>query len=116
MCGGSDWPVSSPDPILAIHVAVNRALPAEAGGCGGDAFISDQSIELASMLAAYTSGSAAVNGVADHQGSIRPGMDADFAVIDADLAHVAAGDIWQAKVSQTWVRGDLGYAADAGAA
>ncbi|HEX3823355.1 MAG TPA: amidohydrolase [Mycobacteriales bacterium] len=116
MCGGSDWPVSSPDPILGIHVAVNRALPVEAGGCGGDAFIAEQSIELASMLAAYTSGSAAVNGVEDRQGSIRAGMDADFAVIDADLAHLDAGDIWRASVRQTWLRGDLGYSADVGAA
>ena len=26
LCAGSDWPVSSPDPLLAAHVAVNRVL------------------------------------------------------------------------------------------
>jgi predicted amidohydrolase YtcJ len=107
MCGGSDWPVSSPNPLLGIHVAVNRSLPASAGGAGNDAFLPEQSLELASMLAAYTSGSAAVNGVEDHAGSIRAGMDADFAVIDADLRTIDAGDICQAAVRQTWVRGDL---------
>ena len=34
MCAGSDWPVTSPNPFLAIHVAVNRTLPAASGGAG----------------------------------------------------------------------------------
>lgn len=107
LCGGSDWPVSSPNPLHGIHVAVNRSLPPDAGGAGNDAFLPEQSLELASMLAAYTSGSAAVNGVDDHAGSIRDGMDADFAVIDADLSQIDPGDICRATVRQTWVRGDL---------
>ena len=28
---GSDWPVSTPDPIAALHVAVNRVDPDEPG-------------------------------------------------------------------------------------
>ena len=107
LCGGSDWPVSSPDPLLAIHVAVNRTLPTDAGGAGNEAFLPEQAITLASMLGAYTAGSAAVNGVDDHVGSIRAGMDADFAVIDADLSHVDSSDICHATVRQTWVRGEL---------
>ena len=31
MCAGSDWPVSSPDPLLGAHVAVNRTLPGAHG-------------------------------------------------------------------------------------
>jgi predicted amidohydrolase YtcJ len=107
LCGGSDWPVSSPNPLHGIHVAVNRSLPKDAGGYGNDAFLPEQSIEFASMLAAYTSGSAAVNGVENHAGSIRDGMDADFAVVDADLSHIDSGDICRATVRQTWIRGDL---------
>jgi predicted amidohydrolase YtcJ len=106
LCGGSDWPVSSPDPLLGIHVAVNRSLPADVGGDDTEPFLAEQSLELASMLAAYTSGSAAVNGVDDRAGSIRDGMDADFAVIDADLRHLDAADICRARVRQTWVRGE----------
>jgi predicted amidohydrolase YtcJ len=107
LCGGSDWPVSSPNPLHGIHVAVNRSLPIDAGGEGKDAFLPEQSLELVTMLAAYTSGSAAVNGVDDRAGSIRDGMDADFAVIDADLRHIERTDICRAAVRQTWVRGDL---------
>jgi hypothetical protein len=107
LCGGSDWPVSSAEPLLAIHVAVNRSLPIDAGGAGKGPLFPEQAIELTTMLAAYTSGSAAVNGVEDRAGSIRPGMDADLAVIDADLSHIDAGDICRATVRQTWVRGDI---------
>ena len=61
------------------------------------------------MLAAYTSGSARVNGLEDQVGSVRPGLDADFAIVDADLAHLPAGEIWQAGVTTTWIRGDVAY-------
>jgi predicted amidohydrolase YtcJ len=107
MCAGSDWPVSSPDPLLAAHVAVNRTLPSDAGGDGSEPFLPEQAIDLVTMLAAYTSGSARVNGLDDRAGSIRPGMDADFAVTDADLSRIDRGDICRARVSQTWVRGAL---------
>lgn len=109
MCAGSDWPVTSPNPFLALHVAVNRALPASAGGTGKDPFLPEQSIDLASALAAYTSGSARVNGVDDHAGAIRTGYDADLAVVDADLSTIAPGDICHTRVRQTWVRGELAY-------
>ncbi len=116
LCAGSDWPVSSPDPLWGAHVAVNRSLPAAAGGppgpgagAGTDAgpgpFLPDQALDLASALAAYTAGSARVNGLDAVTGSVREGLDADFAVVDADLAHVAAHEIGQARVTSTWVRG-----------
>jgi predicted amidohydrolase YtcJ len=107
MCAGSDWPVTSPNPFLAIHVAVNRSLPAAAGGSSSEPFLPEQAISLASALSGYTSGSAKVNGVDDHAGAIRPGYDADLAVVDADLSHVAPSDIHAARVGQTWIRGRL---------
>ncbi|MER2138149.1 MAG: amidohydrolase, partial [Arthrobacter sp.] len=55
---GSDWPVSSPDPWQAIHVAVNRAHPDYPGA---PALLPDQALTLQSALAAYTSGSAWLN-------------------------------------------------------
>jgi len=109
LCAGSDWPVSSPDPLLGAHVAVNRTLPASAGGSGQDPFLPAQAIGLATVLAAYTSGSARVNGLESAVGSIRPGFDADFAVVDADLAAARPGEICQASVRQTWVRGQVAY-------
>ena len=109
LCAGSDWPVSSPDPLLGAHVAVNRSLPASAGGTGQDPFLPAQAIGLATVLAAYTSGSARVNGLESAVGAIRPGFDADLAVVDADLAAVRPDEISQASVRQTWVRGQVAY-------
>jgi predicted amidohydrolase YtcJ len=109
LCAGSDWPVSSPNPLWGMHVAVNRSLPASAGGTGADPFLPGQAISRETALAAYTSGSARVNGRDDEAGSIRPGLDADFAVVDADLAHLPAAEICRASVRQTWVRGELAY-------
>ena len=109
LCAGSDWPVSSPDPLAGVHVAVNRSLPRRAGGNGQDPFLPGQAIALATALAAYTSGSARVNGLESVVGSIRPGLDADFAVVDADLAAVRSREIGQASVRQTWVRGEVAY-------
>jgi len=105
LCAGSDWPVSSPDPLLGVHVAVNRSLPASAGGTGQDPFLPRQAIDLATALAAYTSGSARTNGLESVTGSIRTGLDADFAVIDADLATARPDEICHASVRQTWLRG-----------
>jgi predicted amidohydrolase YtcJ len=109
MCAGSDWPVSSPNPLWGAHVAVNRSLPAAAGGSGADPFLPQQRLDLVSILAAYTSGSARTNGREAAAGSIREGMDADFAVVDADLSHVADHEIGSAAVTATWVRGQLAY-------
>jgi predicted amidohydrolase YtcJ len=109
LCAGSDWPVSSPDPLWGVHVAVNRSLPATAHGTGGEPFLPAQRIGLVPALAAYTSGSARVNGLEQRVGAIRVGLDADFAIVDADLSVLPAGEICDASVQQTWVRGQLAY-------
>jgi hypothetical protein len=101
--------VSSPNPLWGAHVAVNRSLPAVAGGQGGDSFLPEQALGLAPILAAYTSGSARVNGLDAVTGSIRAGFDADFAIVNADLAHLPAQEICQAMVTQTWIRGQVVY-------
>jgi predicted amidohydrolase YtcJ len=107
LCAGSDWPVTSPNPFLAIHVAVNRSLPTSVGGHGAEPFLAEQAIDLTTSLGAYTSGSARINGVEDRVGTIAPGMDADLAIVDADLASIDAPDICTTRVRETWVRGKL---------
>ena len=82
IAGGSDWPVSSPDPLLGAHVAVNRSTPDTATR----PFLPEQAISLRTALAAYTAGSARVNGLDNTVGRIKAGHDADFAIVDADLA------------------------------
>jgi predicted amidohydrolase YtcJ len=105
IAGGSDWPVSSPDPLLGVHVAVNRSLPDNAA----NPFLPEQAISLRTALAAYTAGSARINGLENTVGLIKAGYDADLAIVDADLAAISDSDICQASVRQTWVRGELAY-------
>jgi hypothetical protein len=107
MCAGSDWPVSSPDPLQAAHVAVNRTPPENPDE---RPLLPEQSLDLATFLAAYTSGSARICGLESSAGCVRAGLDADFAVVDADLQTLPTREIGSASVTQTWVRGDQVYA------
>jgi predicted amidohydrolase YtcJ len=108
LAGGSDWPVSSADPIQGIHVAVNRIVP----DADADAFYPEQRIDLASALAAYTSGTAYVNHL-DDTGSIAVGNLADLAVLDRDPFAAPASEICHTRVEQTFVGGRRVYAGPA---
>jgi predicted amidohydrolase YtcJ len=112
LCAGSDWSVSSPNPLWGAHVAVNRSVPETAAESAAEPFLPEQALPRAAILAAYTSGSARVNGLEDVTGSVRPGLDADFAIVDADLATGPDHEIGQAAVSSTWVRGVMAYQAN----
>jgi predicted amidohydrolase YtcJ len=112
LCAGSDWPVSSPNPLWAAHVAVNRIVPpADQGdaGHGPEPFLPEQRLGLTTFLAAYTSGSAWINGAEETAGAIREGLGADFAIVDADLSAIEDPEIGAATVTQTWIRGELRY-------
>ena len=102
---GSDWPVSTPDPLQAIHVAVNRWAYGEPGRAGSEPLLPEQALDLETAFAAYTSGSAWVNHREDTVGAIRPGLDADLAVLDRDPFTADASEIGAARVVSTWVQG-----------
>ncbi|MFK3677885.1 amidohydrolase [Microbacterium sp. NPDC090218] len=102
LAAGSDWPVSTADPLAAIHVAVNRTAPdSEHAPLGG----AQQRLDLETAFAAYTSGSAFVNRRDDDTGSIREGYLANLVVIDPDPFRLPASDVHLAKVAETWIEG-----------
>ena len=109
---GSDWPVSTPDPLQAMHVAVNRA------GYGDQAvdrgpFLPEQAIDLETAYAAYTSGSAWINrrDELDGAGVMAPGAAADLVVLDRDPFAGAAEEIGTTKVLSSWIDGEAVYTA-----
>jgi len=110
LAAGSDWAVSSANPLRAMHVAVNRSLPG-ARGAEAESFLPGQRLDLAEALAAYTIGSAYVNHLDDQTGAIRPGMLADLIVLDRDPFDVPAAQIADARVLLTYVSGDQVFAA-----
>ncbi|MEV7237548.1 amidohydrolase [Streptomyces sp. NPDC051020] len=104
---GSDWPVSSPDPLEGIHVAVNRREP---GTTDGRVFLPEQRLDLATAVAAYTAGTAHVNGL-DDAGSLLPGNLADLVVLDRDIFTAPPEEIAEARVLRTYVGGSLVHGA-----
>jgi predicted amidohydrolase YtcJ len=113
LAAGSDWAVSSANPLRAIHVAVNRSLQ---GATGADAepFLPHQSLELAEALAAYTIGSAYVNHLDDETGTIQRGKLADLVVLDRDPFAHSAAEIGSTGVVATYVQGEPVYLATKG--
>ncbi|MEY9849220.1 putative amidohydrolase YtcJ [Streptacidiphilus sp. BW17] len=101
LAAGSDWPVSTPNPWEGIHVAVNRVNH----GDDREVFLPEQRIDLTTMLAAYTAGSAHVNHL-DETGVIRPGALADLVVVDRDPYAGPADEIGATTVEQTFVGGE----------
>ena len=109
LAAGSDWPVSSPDPLWGIHVAVNRTSPDGEGAEGGP-FLPEQALDLGTALTAYTAGSAYVNHL-DETGTIEVGKLADLAVLDRDVFARPLEEIAEAGVVATYVEGRQVYSA-----
>lgn len=74
---GSDWPVSTFDPWLGVHVAVTRQPPGESDA---EPLGAAQSLSLGEALDAYTRGSADLLGIGP--GTLAPGAPADLAIAD----------------------------------
>ena len=109
---GSDWSVSSPNPLEEIHVAVNRrAVPNGLEESGGsrrafeEVFLPDERLDLETAIAAFTMGSAYVNHLDDVTGSIEVGKLADLTVLDRDLFAHPTDELALAKVDATFVEG-----------
>ncbi len=100
---GSDWPVTSPDPLAAIHTAVTRTSYDDPQ----EPFLPEQALDLTTAFAAYTSGSAWVNGRdrTDGAGELAPGHVADLVVLDRDPFAGPTDEIGAARVASTWVGG-----------
>jgi hypothetical protein len=99
---GSDWSVSTPDPLLEMEVAVERVSDLSRGEA--EPLLPDERIELIDALAAFTSGSAYVNHL-DETGSLEVGKLADIAILDRDLFDRGTGAIGEACVIGTFVEG-----------
>lgn len=113
LAAGSDWFVSSPDPMHGIHVAVNRQVwPEELGEPEPrPPFLPHQRLTLTDALAAYTAGSAWVNHQ-DEAGVLAPGRLADIAVLDRDPFAVDPGELYGIRCVGTYVGGARVHAAD----
>jgi predicted amidohydrolase YtcJ len=108
VAGGSDWSVSSMNPLDAVRVGVTRTEP---GSEGRPAWIPEERVDLAAMLAAYTINGAFLSGEEGWRGSVEPGKAADLVVIDRNLFDLAPERIDAARVLRTFLDGVEVYAA-----
>lgn len=106
IAGASDWPVSNPNPLLAIYTAVTRT--GESGVLPPDS----EKISRAAMLQAYTINAAKVIGREREIGSVSVGKSADLVLFDRNLEKVSIEDLRDAKVVWTMFEGRQVYRAD----
>jgi predicted amidohydrolase YtcJ len=102
VAGGSDWSVSSLNPLDAIEVAITRR--AEDDG-PGPAWIPEERANLPAMLAAYTINAAYTTYRERETGSLVVGKQADLVVVDRDLFAVPADQISEGRVLLTLLDG-----------
>ncbi|MBD2839139.1 amidohydrolase [Pseudomonas sp. JM0905a] len=98
IAGASDWPVSSPNPWQAIYQAVTRDGPK-------GVLNADERIDRETMLQAYTLNAARTIGLEQRIGSLAPGKQADFIILDRDVLSVADKDLADTRVLKTYFGG-----------
>jgi predicted amidohydrolase YtcJ len=102
LAAGSDWPVTSANPLLEIEVAVTRVASEHRDA---SPLLADERISLDAALAAFTIGSAYVSHLDGVTGSIEVGKLADLVLLDRNLRAPEAGPIGEATAVATWVEG-----------
>jgi hypothetical protein len=102
---GSDWPVSSADPLQGIAVAIDRIGPDTPDGA--EPFLPDERLTLDQALTAATRGSAYLHHLDDRTGTIEVGMAADLTVVGAPLFGRDACPPAEAQVVLTMVNGEI---------
>jgi predicted amidohydrolase YtcJ len=104
--GGSDWSVSSMNPLLAIETGVTRSDPS--GRITGVLNASER-VSLQDMLAAYTINGAYLMHQEKLTGSLEVGKAADVIVLERDLFKIPPEEIGEVAVTRTIFDGATVY-------
>lgn len=104
--GGSDWSVSSMNPLLAIETAITRSDPS--GRISGVLNASER-VTLPDMLAAYTINGAYLMHQEKLTGSLEVGKAADMVVLERDLFSIPPQQIGEVAVTRTILDGATIY-------
>jgi predicted amidohydrolase YtcJ len=105
IAGGSDWYVSSPNPFLAIYQAETRKGPEGVLG-------PHERMPRLPMLYAYTRNAALAMHALNEIGSLAPGKQADFVIVDRDVLHVPIEQLRDTRVLWTVLGGKTVFGAD----
>ncbi len=105
---GSDAPVEAPDPFAGMAAAISRTGP-DGQPFGG--WMPSETVRREAALASYTAQGAFAGFGETRFGELKPGLRADFVIIDRDPMLATPQDLRAAKVLQTWVGGERVYVA-----
>ena len=111
LAAGSDWPVTTADPWLGIHVAVNRQHPDDHPDHNSQVLVPSQRLTLGAALRAYTRGGAEINGWEDELGEIAVGKTANLVVVDRDPFSRPESEIARTRTLETFFKGRSVYRA-----
>ena len=103
---GSDAPGEAPDPFAGMAAAISRTGP-DGQPFGG--WFPGEAVGREAALAGYTAQGAYAGFAESRFGELKPGMRADFIVIDRDPLLATPQDIRRTRVLQTWVGGERVY-------
>jgi predicted amidohydrolase YtcJ len=103
--GGSDWSVSSLNPLDAIEVGITHRDIGESG----TPWNPEERVDLATMIALYTINAAYAMHQDAETGSIEAGKLADLVVLDRNLFDLPPDSIHTAKVTRTLLEGRTVY-------
>jgi predicted amidohydrolase YtcJ len=100
--GGSDWSVSSLNPLDAIETGITHRPP---GDTMQPAWNPAERVDLPTMLAMYTINAAHANHMERETGSIEVGKFADLIVLERNLFETPPAEIHSVRVLQTLLEG-----------
>ena len=105
---GSDWSVSTPDPLHQLATAVARRDPERDDE---QPLLPGEALDLATAIAAHTVGAAHAAFIDGDTGSIEPGKLADLVVLDRDLFGLEPAGYIESRVLLTLSAGEVVHAA-----
>jgi len=103
---GSDWSVAPATPIEGIYAAVTRQT---LDGANPGGWVPEQIVTVEQSLHAYTTAAAYSSFEENIKGMLKPGMLADFVLLDRDLTQIDPETIRDTEILRTVVGGEVVY-------
>ena len=100
---GSDWPVSTPEPLVGLPTAVHRRTDE---GDPSNGWLMHEALTLDEALAAYTSGVAYQSFAEKEWGSLDPGMSANFVLVAQNPWTLPIDRLSSLRIEGTYLRGE----------
>lgn len=106
---GSDFPIESINPLMGFYAAVSRLDHNGSSPHGTGGWFPEQRLTRAQALKGMTLDPAYASFTEDILGSLTPGKNADFVVLDRDIMTIPFDEILGTRVTATIIDGKVSY-------